>query len=164
MTSTAAGNEHIIEYKQVQGLELLEQIKELFVEYARSLSIDLEFQDFTAELAELPGKYVSPEGLLLLVLVNGETAGMAALRKITEDTSEMKRLYVRDNYRGLGIGRRLVEMILEEARRIGYRSICLDTLPEQKPAQALYESFGFKDIEPYVFNPVPGTRYMCLEL
>lgn len=164
MTSTAGNNENIIEYKQVTGPALLENIRELFLEYARSLSIDLEFQDFAAELAELPGKYLPPEGFLLLVLVNGETAGMAALRKITEDTSEMKRLYVRDNYRGLGIGRRLVGMIIAEARRIGYHSICLDTLPEQKPAHSLYESFGFKDIEPYVFNPVPGTRYMGLEL
>lgn len=86
------------------------------------------------------------------------------MRQLTDDTGELKRLYVRNSYQGLGAGTRLVGLIIEAAKNIGYRNLCLDTLPNQKHAQAIYESYGFSDIDPYVFNPVEGTRYMGLKL
>lgn len=161
---TAPRHNHIIGYQQVTGLEVLDQVKTLFLEYAESLHIDLGFQDFAAELEALPGKYAPPDGGLYLVSVDGKAAGCAALRKITDDACEMKRLYVRNIYRGMGIGSQLVGMIIEAAIKIGYHYICLDTLPGQKAAQAIYESYGFHDIKPYIFNPVEGARYMGLGL
>lgn len=153
-----------IEYHWVNGPGLLGQVRRLFLEYADSLTIDLAFQDFAAEVETLPGKYAPPQGRLLLASVGGKTAGCAALRQLTDDTGELKRLYVRNSYHGLGAGTRLVGLIIEAAKNIGYRNLCLDTLPNQKHAQAIYESYGFSDIDPYVFNPVEGTRYMGLKL
>jgi len=138
----------------------LDDIRLLFLEYARSLDFNLCFQDFDAELASLPGKYAPPDGALILARVNGQSAGCIALRKIEDGVCEMKRLYVRDAYRGLKIGRLLIARIIEEAHNRNYRSIRLDTAPNMKAAQALYESFGFRDIEPYIYNPLQGARYM----
>jgi ribosomal protein S18 acetylase RimI-like enzyme len=157
-------HEPVIEFKQVIEQDLVNQVKALFLEYAQSLNIDLCFQDFDAELETLPGKYSPPDGILILVLVDGKAAGCAALRKITKDICEMKRLYVRVNYREMGIGSSLVAMVIEEALKLGYQYIRLDTLPEQKNAHAIYESFGFCDIKPYIYNPVAGARYMELDL
>ena len=152
------------EFLHVTEGEMIEVIRKLFLEYARSLEIDLDFQDFETELNTLPGKYQPPDGALILALVEGKEAGCIALRKISKDICEMKRLYVRDEYRGLGLGKKLVGMIIDEAVNKNYQYMRLDTLPTMKSAQSLYLSFGFYDIESYVYNPIQGTRFMELKL
>ncbi|MGA7991356.1 MAG: GNAT family N-acetyltransferase [Thermoanaerobaculia bacterium] len=132
----------------------------LFEEYQRSLGFSLCFQNFDAELAGLPGAYAPPEGRLLLAFAGGEAAGCAALRKIGEEICEMKRLWVRPAFRGTGLGRRLAEALMADARGIGYGRIRLDTLPSMTAAQALYLSLGFRDIPPYNDHPIEGTRFM----
>ncbi|MEO8587376.1 MAG: GNAT family N-acetyltransferase [Acidobacteriota bacterium] len=134
--------------------------RDLFVEYQKSLGISLCFQNFDEELASLPGAYAPPDGRLLLAFSGGEPAGCVALRKIGGDFCEMKRLWVRPAFRGSGLGRRLAEALLLEARAIGYRAIRLDTLPSMKAAQVLYLSLGFLDIPPYNDHPIEGTRFM----
>lgn len=157
-------SEHIIEFRKVDGGDMLGGIKQLFIEYAQSLGIDLAFQGFDKELESLPGKYASPDGVLILASVEGKAAGCIALRKLSEEICEMKRLYVRDAYRGLGIGKQLIELLIKEAESLNYRYIRLDTLPAMKDAQRLYLSYGFYDIEPYVYNPIEGARFMELKL
>lgn len=144
--------------------EALEQVRELFREYQRSLDVDLCFQDFESELATLPGDYQSPGGSLYRVLVDGRPAGCVGLRPVDARTGEMKRLYLRPVCRGLGLGRTLVRRLLDDARGCGYERVVLDTLPGMVEAQALYASLGFRDIAPYTHNPVPGARFMGLEL
>ena len=138
--------------------------RELFREYAQSLGFDLAFQGFDRELRELPGDYAPPRGRLLLASVDGAFAGCVALRAIGDGLSEMKRLYVRPAYRRLGLGRRLCEAIVAEAREAGYASVRLDTVPAMGEARALYRTLGFRPIAPYRFNPVPGTEYLELRL
>jgi putative acetyltransferase len=148
----------------VQSATEVEQTRELFREYERSIDTDLCFQDFEKEVAGLPGEYSPPSGRLLLCH-DGETlAGCVALRRIDETTCEMKRLYIRPASRGKHLGRDLVDAIVEEARTIGYKSMKLDTLPSMNQAIALYRSLGFKEIEPYRHNPVPGALFMELDL
>ncbi len=142
----------------------LEVVRAIFREYANSLGIDLAFQGFDRELAELPGKYQPPAGRLLLAWNGARAVGSIALRRLDANTCEMKRLYVRPEARGEQLGRRLVERICREARQAGYARICLDTLPMMVWAQSLYESLGFVPIEPYVFNPIPGTKFLVLDL
>ena len=142
----------------------LEVDRELFREYANGLGIDLTFQGFETELTELPGKYRPPDGRLLLAWNDARAVGSIALRPLDANICEMKRLYVRPEARGGQLGRRLVERICEEARDAGYARICLDTLPMMVSAQSLYESLGFVPIAPYVFNPVPGTKFLALDL
>jgi len=157
-------NEPEMEFQWVSGENLLADVKELFTEYEQSLDIDLDFQDFAAELQALPGKYALPEGALLLAFLDGQAAGCIALRKVSEDIAEMKRLYVRKPYRGYGLGRQLAQMIIDKAKSLGYSSIRLDTVPSMQAAQHLYSALGFYDIEPYVYNPIDGARFMELRI
>jgi ribosomal protein S18 acetylase RimI-like enzyme len=142
----------------------LEIVKRLFIEYADSLGFDLSFQNFDEELANLPGDYAPPTGCLLLAKYKDQPAGCVALRKLSDGVCEGKRLYVRPQFRGLKIGRKLVEAIIAEARRTGYSSIRGDTVPSMQIAQALYASLGFKEIEPYCDNPIEGAKFIELKL
>jgi len=145
----------------------VEEARRLFREYETALGIDLCFQNFEQELAELPGKYAPPGGALLLARAGGgELAGCVALRPLPpeEEVCEMKRLYLRDAFRGRGVGRLLAEAILAEARRIGYRKMRLDTLPSMRRAIPLYRSLGFTDIPPYTENPVEGVLFLEKDL
>jgi len=144
--------------------EDVETIRDLFREYAASLPVDLEFQGFEAELASLPGRYAPPTGRLLLAWRETVAVGCIALRKLDRTSCEMKRLYVRPEARREKLGRRLVERLCDEARTAGYARMCLDTLPTMSSAQQLYESLGFRSIAAYVFNPVPGSRFLAVDL
>lgn len=154
-----------MELIQAESLEQIEQARELFNEYATSLEIDLCFQNFQKELAELPGDYAPPHGRLLLAVHDRRVAGCVALRKLGDGTCEMKRLFVRSGFRGRGLGRRLVETIVRTAKERGYQRMRLDTLPgKMDEAIVLYRSLGFEEIEPYYSNPVPGAKFMELKL
>lgn len=143
----------------------LAQARELFLEYAQSLSFSLCFQDFDRELAELPGDYAPPQGRLLLAEYEGQLAGCVALHKLDPKVCEMKRLYLRPEFRGKRIGLALAERLMSEARQIGYHKMRLDTVePVMKDAVALYRKLGFKEVAPYRPNPIAGARYMELEL
>jgi ribosomal protein S18 acetylase RimI-like enzyme len=144
--------------------EHINSARELFREYQAGLDTDLAFQNFAEELASLPGYYAPPRGRILLGLVDDEVAGCVALRPQTGDACEMKRLYVRPAHRRSGLGQVLCEALIAEARSAGYARMLLDTLPSMARAQALYERLGFKDTEPYIFNPIPGTRFLVLDL
>jgi ribosomal protein S18 acetylase RimI-like enzyme len=133
-------------------------MRTLFEEYAASLGVDLSFQDFERELAELPGEYVPPAGRLLLAL-DAEPAGCVALRPFEPGVCEMKRLYVRPAHRGSGLGRLLAQAIVEAGRDAGYERMRLDTLPSMAAARGLYRSLGFVEIEAYRHNPIHGTTY-----
>jgi len=143
----------------------IQNARQLFEEYAASLGFSLCFQNFDQELASLPGKYSAPSGCLLLAYSNEQLAGCIALRQLDTDTCEMKRLFVRPEFRGARLGKVLVEAIIAEARAIGYKRMCLDTVPGQMDrAIGLYEAIGFRDVEPYYDNPVEGARFMELHL
>jgi ribosomal protein S18 acetylase RimI-like enzyme len=146
------------------GAGRLSQVRGLFEEYAASLGVDLCFQGFEEELAGLPGSYSPPSGRLLLAVQDDEAAGCVALRRMEQDVCEMKRLYVRPAFQGLGIGRMLVERVIEEARDAGYRRMRLDTLPTMISARALYRRIGFHEIAPYRSNPVEGVTFLELDL
>lgn len=154
----------ILKFVEANDLENLENVNILFTEYSNSLNIDLCFQDFNNELKTLPGKYKKPSGSLILAFVDENLAGCVALKKLEDDVCELKRLYVRDKFRGLKIGKILLEEIVKEAKNIGYTYMRLDTLPSMKSAQGLYEKIGFYDINPYTYNPIEGARYMELKL
>jgi ribosomal protein S18 acetylase RimI-like enzyme len=139
-------------------------VRVLLREYADGLGVSLAFQDFEREVTTLPGDYAPPTGALLVARDAGLTVGCVALRRLDGATCEMKRLYVRPTLRGSGAGRQLALAVIAEARRLGYGRMRLDTLPGMERAQALYERLGFRDIEPYTTNPVPGTRFLELEL
>jgi GNAT superfamily N-acetyltransferase len=142
----------------------LPTVRALLREYAASLPFDLDFQGFDDELAMLPGAYAPPRGALLVARADTEIVGCVGVRALDEDTCEMKRLYVLSSQRGTGLGRRLAEASITEARRLGYRTMRLDTVPGMEAAQAIYGRLGFRDAEPYTANPVPGTRFLQLDL
>ena len=148
--------------------EELAATREIFVEYAGPLDVDLDFQGFEDELAELPGEYAAPRGHLVLALVEGAVAGCCALRPIDDvdyaNACEMKRLYVRKAFRGFGLGRQLVDHTLATAAQLGYDCILLDTLDSMESARALYADFGFEEIPPYYHNPIAGTHYLKAEI
>jgi ribosomal protein S18 acetylase RimI-like enzyme len=141
-----------------------EVVRTLFQEYADGLGVDLSFQRFEDEVVALPGKYATPNGRLLLAWHGEQAVGCIALRRVDPAVCEMKRLYVRPQARGESLGRRLVLRLCEEARLAGYARICLDTLASMASAQKLYETLGFRPIVPYVYNPLPGTKFLGLEL
>jgi putative acetyltransferase len=139
--------------------------RELFLEYAESLGFSLCFQNFDRELAGLPGEYAPPEGRLLLAEYEGRLAGCVALHALDAGVCEMKRLYLRPQFRGHGLGRALAERIIAEARQIGYRRMRLDTVePVMKDAVAMYRKLGFVEIDAYCANPMAGAVYMELIL
>ena len=135
-------------------------VREMLEEYGRATNVDLSFQDFDHELATLPYEYEP----ILVAWSDDAAAGCVALRRIDDTTCEMKRLYVRPAFRGRDIGRKLALAIIDEARQRGFARMRLDTLPSMQRAIAMYESLGFRDIPPYRFNPIEGTRYMELDL
>lgn len=144
--------------------ENLEGVRRLFKEYSGSLNFDLCFQNFDEELANLPGDYASPMGCLLFAALLGQTAGCVALRRINEGICEMKRLYVRQQFRRQGIGRALAEAVIEQSKNIGYKKMRLDTAPTMDAARDLYKSLGFKEIGAYRYNPLEGAIFMELVL
>ena len=150
---------------QAESQAQIDQAKELFLEYAQSLGFSLCFQNFDKELAGLPGDYAPPEGRLLLADYDDHLAGCVALHKLEAGICEMKRLYLRPQFRGKDLGRALAERIIAEARQIGYQRMRLDTVgPVMKDAVAMYRKLAFKEIAPYRSNPIAGAMYMELEL
>ncbi|MEO8653710.1 MAG: GNAT family N-acetyltransferase [Ramlibacter sp.] len=145
-----------------------ESLRQILREYAWGLGVDLCFQNFDQELATLPGEYSPPRGALLMAMVDGEVAGCCALRAIDNadypNASEMKRLYVRPAFRGLGLGRQLAEAAMDAARQGGYACVLLDTLSDMEAARALYTDLGFHEIPPYYHNPIPGAHYLKADL
>lgn len=142
----------------------LDAVRALFGEYVAMLGIDLCFQNYDAELAGLPGKYAPPDGRLYLAVVDGAPAGCIALRRYDQTCGELKRLFVRPEYRGRKIGQALIEKAIAEAGAIGYESVILDTLTTLKNSMALYAKLGFREIEPYYANPHAEARYYRLDL
>ena len=152
-------------FSQAQSPAQIAHARELFVEYAQSLGFSLCFQNFDKELASLSGEYAPPGGRLLLVEFEGQLAGCVALHKLEDGICEMKRLYLRPQFRGKGLGRALADRIIAEARQIGYQRMRLDTVePVMKDAVAMYRRLGFREIAPYCKNPIAGALYMELEL
>lgn len=150
---------------QADSSARIAQSRELFLEYARSLGFSLCFQNFDKELAGLPGEYAPPEGRLLLAEYASRLAGCVALHRLENNICEMKRLYVRPEFRGKRLGRALAESVIAEARSIGYHRIRLDTVePIMADAVAMYRKMGFQEIPPYQPNPIAGAIYMELKL
>jgi ribosomal protein S18 acetylase RimI-like enzyme len=157
-----------IEILPARTADEIATVKALFLEYQNSLGVSLCFQGFDKELAELPGGYAPPAGRLYLAQVDSAIAGCVGLRPLVspynDGRCEMKRLYLRPNFRGLGLGRRLAKLIIAEAGKIGYRRLVLDTLADMGEARALYASLGFREIPAYYDNPLPGVLYAELDL
>ena len=152
-------------YIQAESPAQIAFARELFLEYAQSLGFSLCFQNFDKELAELPGDYAPPDGRLLLAEYQGQLAGCVALHKLGDRICEMKRLYLRPQFRGKRLGRMLADRIVVEARQIGYERMRLDTVePVMKDAVVMYRKLGFTEIPAYRPNPMPGTLYMELQL
>ena len=153
------------EFRMAASPTEVASIRDLFLEYAESLSFSLCFQSFERELADLPGDYAAPEGRLVLATLAGEPAGCVALHKLDSGTCEMKRLYVREQFRGKRLGLALGERIIAEARQIGYKRLRLDTVePVMRTAVAMYRKLGFREIAPYRENRIEGALYMELQL
>jgi putative acetyltransferase len=153
-----------MEITPVQSDDHLLAARKLFMEYADRLGVDLCFQGFQQELAGLPGEYGPPNGRLLLAVEDDQPVGCVALRKLGDGICEMKRLYVRLEHRGKGLGRKLAATIIGEARGIGYKKMRLDSLTSLKEAAGLYQSLGFTEIAPYRYNPLPDAVFMEIGL
>jgi ribosomal protein S18 acetylase RimI-like enzyme len=165
-----------LDTQQIPAVELtspgraadFDSLREILREYAGGLGVDLCFQKFDQELASLPGEYAPPRGALFLARVDGEVAGCCALRPVDNadypNAAEMKRLYVRDAFRGLGLGRQLAEVAMDAARQGGYACVLLDTLSDMEAARALYADLGFEEIPPYYHNPIPGAHYLKADI
>ena len=152
-------------FTQAESRAQIAQARALFLEYAQSLGFSLCFQSFDKELAGLPGDYAPPVGRLLLAEYDGQLAGCVALHRIDPGICEMKRLYLRPQFRGKGLGRALADRIIAEARHIGYQRLRLDTVdPIMKDAIAMYRKIGFQEIAPYRENPIAGALYMELQV
>lgn len=156
---------------QIQALadtSELPLVRALFSEYASSLGIDLRFQNFESELANLPGDYAPPRGALMLARSQHELVGCCALRPLDAvdypNACEMKRLYVRPGLRGSGVGRSLAEAVMEAAQQAGYIYMLLDTLSEMETARAMYQDLGFIEVAPYYYNPIEGAHYLMARL
>jgi putative acetyltransferase len=163
--SSAISAANGLAFTQAESPAQITQARELFLEYAQSLSFNLDFQNFDTELATLPGPYAPPDGRLLLAEDENQLIGCVALHKLEAPTCEMKRLYVRPQFRGKKLGLALAHRIIAEARAIGYRRMRLDTVaPIMKDAVALYRELGFQEIPPYCTNPIAGALYMELNL
>lgn len=165
MTDTGTA---VISLRPAQFPDDLQTVRQLFLEYQAGLGIDLCFQGFEAELAELPGAYAPPAGTLLLACVDGEPAGCCAMRPLYNtdhlNACEMKRLFVRPAFRGFGLGRLLVERVLSDGQLSGYTTMLLDTLSDMETARALYQEMGFVEVAPYYHNPIPGAHYLKVDL
>jgi GNAT superfamily N-acetyltransferase len=155
----------MIKLEAVSGPEHIDQARVLFREYQAAIGLDLCFQNFDTEVANLPGVYAPPEGRLLFAYDDGVLCGCIGLRQLDVETCEMKRLFVRPQFRGTGAGRLLTDRIIAEARAAGYKRMRLDTLPGiMDRAIALYRELGFTDIPAYYYNPVEGALFMELDL
>ena len=155
----------MIRIEQVDSKESVEAARGLFREYESWLAMDLCFQGFEDELMGLPGKYAPPDGRLYLAYIENELAGIVALRRLEKGICEMKRLFLRENARGHGLGKMLVERLIIEAKAIGYTKMRLDTFPPKMgKAVKIYESYGFRPIEKYYDNPHEGVLFMELDL
>ncbi len=150
--------------KQAQTKIEIEEVRKLFREYEVFLDVDLCFQSFEEELANLPGKYSHPSGDLIIGIDNERIVGCVAVRKLDDGVCEMKRLFVRPAARGTGLGKRLAQAIIEVAQELDYSIMRLDTLDRLKGAMILYEKLGFRKTEPYYENPLPGVVYWELDL
>lgn len=154
-----------LSFSEAESPAQIAHARELFLEYAQSLGFSLCFQNFDKELAGLPGDYAPPDGRLLLAYDEDQLAGCVALHRLTSEICEMKRLYLRPQFRGKGRGRALADRIMTEARQIGYQRMRLDTVePVMKDAVAMYRKLGFKEIAPYCENPIAGALYMERQL
>lgn len=153
-----------ITIEKITSAEDLEEIKTLFREYVAFLGISLSFQRFEEELAKLPAKYAEPEGAIYLAKVDGQSAGCVALWKLEEGVCEMKRLYVRPSFQGLGLGKKLAYVIMEEAQQKGYTKMKLDTLRRLESANRLYKSLKFSETNPYNYNPEDDVAYFEKDL
>ena len=165
MTMPAAPN---IELVAVESHAHLDAARALIREYADSLGVDLCFQNLEPELAALPGEYAAPAGALLVVMVDGQPAGCGAIRPLPDvdypNACEMKRLFVRRAFRGLGLGRLLAQALIEQAGQAAYSTLLLDTLDDMEAARGLYAELGFEEIPPYYFNPLAGAHYLKVDL
>ena len=154
-----------VSFVQAESPAQIADARELFLEYAQSLGFSLCFQNFDSELSNLPGDYAPPDGRLLLAEYERQVGGCVALHKLEDEICEMKRLYLRPQFRGKGLGRLIADRIIAEARQIGYHSMRLDTVePVMKDAVAMYRRIGFREIAPYCNNPIAGALYMELLL
>jgi ribosomal protein S18 acetylase RimI-like enzyme len=148
----------------ISAYDHLDDVRKLFIEYQTSLGIDLCFQNYDEELKSLPGKYALPDGRLYMITIDEEIAGCIALRRFDKTRCEMKRLYIRPQYRGHHCGQLLVEKIIQEAKIIGYEEMVLDTLSSLKSAVSLYQRNGFIEVNPYYDNPLQDVLYFKLKL
>jgi putative acetyltransferase len=167
-TARRSGQQPQVDLLTPNSPEDLAATREIFREYADGLGVDLCFQNFEAELIELPGEYAAPRGALILARIEGQIAGCCALRPLDSvdypNAAELKRLYVRKAFRRFGLGRQLAEAMLDAARAAGYHCVLLDTLDDMEAARQLYAELGFEEIAPYYHNPLPGSHYLKADL